>query len=35
MNLSNIKKVKSSDYIILFVYFYNHNRNLYDKFTSL
>ena len=33
--LSNIKKMKISDHIILFPYFYNHNRNLCDKFTSL
>jgi len=33
--LSNIKKVKNSDHIILFSYFYNHNKNLCDKFTSL
>jgi len=34
--LSNIKKkVNNSDHIIFFPYFYNHNGNLCDKFTSL
>jgi len=28
------KKVKNSDHVIFFLYFYNHNRNLCDKFIS-